>query len=238
MKIELSKPFIGMYTHGYTYRNKDNRKMVCLHNADRRKRTISYAAYVYSVHLGRVINLKVEAVNHINDDCSNDELDNLQLLSVNGNRLKAARKRGRARALIICPACSTHFSIPKDVSPAVRSRREKMVFCSKDCSLKFRSVSHTLPERIKVSKDSVVLVYRSHLPTVEERAVKIIYGTLESASKAIKKEEDSHKDYIASLPKHLQPTISPKKDSNVDVPKKDDFILNFLPVFKSSTKFK
>ena len=60
-----------------------------IYKEDTTKRTtISYARYVLSVHLGRLLDSKTEHVDHIDNNCANDELENLQILSPEDNKLK------------------------------------------------------------------------------------------------------------------------------------------------------
>lgn len=87
MKIELQPPFDKEWKHGYLVTNKENRKMVCLVNDRKTRKTISYARYIMSVKLGRELS-KEEQVDHIDNDKTNDSIDNLQILTAEDNLAK------------------------------------------------------------------------------------------------------------------------------------------------------
>jgi len=80
MKIELEEPFNSMWSYGYLVTNPKNRKNICLVNnrLDDTRTTISYARYLISVKLGMFISKDYE-VDHIDDDKTNDNIDNLKL---------------------------------------------------------------------------------------------------------------------------------------------------------------
>lgn len=80
MKITVEPPFAGIWKHAYLVKNKENRTMVCLVNSKEDRTTISLARYKMSVKLGRLL-ADDEQVDHIDNDKTNDSIDNLQLLS-------------------------------------------------------------------------------------------------------------------------------------------------------------
>ena len=87
MKITVEPPFAGLWKHAYVVTNKENRKTVCLVNSKKDRSTISLAKYRMSVKLGRML-LDDEQVDHIDNDKTNDSIENLQLLSPEDNRQK------------------------------------------------------------------------------------------------------------------------------------------------------
>lgn len=80
MKIEIKSPFKGIWKHAYVVKNKENRNMVCLVNSRKERTTIALARYNMSVKLGRELT-KDETVDHIDNDPTNDDINNLQILS-------------------------------------------------------------------------------------------------------------------------------------------------------------
>lgn len=70
---------------------------------------MTYARHLMSVFLGRFLT-EEEHVDHINDDCTDDRIENLQILTPSQNSLKMLYRRGRVMAVIICPTCGFLFS--------------------------------------------------------------------------------------------------------------------------------
>ena len=80
MKIELEFPYNKDYKTGYLIDGSENRKMVILISHDNSKHGTSYARYLMAVSLKRYL-LDTETVDHINEDKTDDRLENLQILS-------------------------------------------------------------------------------------------------------------------------------------------------------------
>lgn len=87
MKLELEEPFASSWKRGYLQKNREGRTIVCLFNSNKDRTTIAYARYLMSVKLGRLLEA-TEEVDHIDNDKSNDSIENLQLLSGAENRQK------------------------------------------------------------------------------------------------------------------------------------------------------
>lgn len=109
MKIELEFPFNDIWRHGYIVINKENRRMVCLVNSKTFRTTISYARYLMCVKERRIL-AKNEHVDHINDDKTNDSIENLQILTQRENIIKSC-KTGETINNFICPICSKKFEL-------------------------------------------------------------------------------------------------------------------------------
>lgn len=90
MKIDLESPFKEIWKQGYLVVNPEGRKNVCLVNSKSHRTTISYARYLYSVSIGSIVEPNME-VDHIDNDKTNDVIDNLQLLQKRENTQKARR---------------------------------------------------------------------------------------------------------------------------------------------------
>lgn len=89
MQIILETPYKEKWKQGYLVTNKENRKHVVLFNTNKNRTTTSYARYLMSVKLGYEVPKEFE-VDHIDNNKTNDSLDNLQLLSPQANRSKQA----------------------------------------------------------------------------------------------------------------------------------------------------
>lgn len=88
MKLDkIETPFDKNWNKAYLIINRENRKMVCLYKNDTTRKTISYARYLMSVKLGRELTDE-ETVDHIDNDKTNDSLDNLQILTYKENIAK------------------------------------------------------------------------------------------------------------------------------------------------------
>lgn len=92
MKIKLKAPFSKDYDKGYLVTNSKNRKFVILYNSANDRTTIPYARYLMSVKLKRYLK-DDEHVDHIDNDKTNDDINNLQILSQTENNQKEGRRR-------------------------------------------------------------------------------------------------------------------------------------------------
>ena len=83
IKIDLKYPYNTVWKYGYVTINRDNRRTLLL-VGDTKRSSTQYARYLLSVKLGRFLT-KDETVDHIDGDKTNDNLDNLQILSSSEN---------------------------------------------------------------------------------------------------------------------------------------------------------
>lgn len=117
MKIILEYPYTSVWKSGYLVTNRENRKNVILFNSDKDRSTTSYARYLMSVKLKRFLTSD-EQVDHIDNDKTNDDINNLQVLSVKENQQKAGLlkrkyKHGTLTAYRYCRCdeCRLHHSL-------------------------------------------------------------------------------------------------------------------------------
>lgn len=113
MRIKPEKPFdkwdrAYLLTHSNSGPAK-NRKFVHLYNSKSDRKCISYARYLMCVKLGRILTSK-ETVDHINNDPTDDRIENLQILSLSDNIRKYAKYRftGHNKRTCKCPECVNH----------------------------------------------------------------------------------------------------------------------------------
>ena len=105
--------------HGPYTRMRDNRKTVVLYNNKTfQKKTISYSKLLLEIKLGRKLILD-ETCDHIDNDCTNDKADNLQILL----RADNVRKANPCKLSNIICLCGKEF-LPK---------RKEQRFCSNHC---------------------------------------------------------------------------------------------------------
>lgn len=133
MKIELESPFDKLYKAGYLNMNKEPRRLVLLVDFDNKKTTISYARYLMTVKLNRILE-PYEHVDHIDNDKLNDVIDNLQIISVQENNIKRVKhlKLETQPVTLVCPVCEITFSKPRR-QVIVKLNANKKPTCSRKC---------------------------------------------------------------------------------------------------------
>lgn len=127
MKIELEYPYSSKWKFGYLVINPENRKTVILFNTSKDRSSVSYARYLMSVKLGRLLSTN-EHVDHKDDDKTNDVLSNLQILTPAENNKKSAR--GLSVVQLQCQCCKTDFVRENRLMHSPR----KTISCSRKCS--------------------------------------------------------------------------------------------------------
>ncbi len=136
MKLELEEPFKSRWQRGYLVTNSENRKNVVLYNSEADRSSISYARYLLSVKHGRFLNSDEEA-DHIDDDKTNDDINNLQILTPYENKVKESANRIVLHTFI-CPGCNTSFSLTGRQLGQRKNREEPT--CGKECGYKLLSI--------------------------------------------------------------------------------------------------
>ena len=128
MVIDLEEPYSSLYRKGYLRISKDGRKRVDLFNSNTDRTTIAYARYIMSVSLGYVLSKDYE-VDHIDRDKNNDDISNLQVLSVEEHRKKNSKemKTGRTCTIVVCDNCG------KDLLRETSTLRYKTYYCNNYC---------------------------------------------------------------------------------------------------------
>lgn len=107
MKINLQEPFKSIWKAGYLVVNPEGRRTVILYNNSFDRSSISYARYLMTCHLGRQLESH-EHVDHIDNDKTNDVIENLQILTQSENNKKASK--GKTMLTLVCPICGNLFT--------------------------------------------------------------------------------------------------------------------------------
>lgn len=97
--------------------------------------TMAYARYVYGVNLWEKEHKFLPddlEVDHINNDCTDDRIENLQLLTREENARKEALRRGRCIVLMQCPVCNKFFFRQHNASGLTRAPRHILSTCCSD----------------------------------------------------------------------------------------------------------
>ena len=86
------------------YTRKDQRKHVIIVYDEGTRRTKSYPRYLLETHLKRELTYE-ETVDHIDNDKTNDSIENLQILSLSENAKKQQVLNPRKIYEFVCPCC-------------------------------------------------------------------------------------------------------------------------------------
>ena len=147
MIIQLQEPFASKWSKGYLVINNQNRKNVCLFNSNEDRTTISYARYLMGVKLGYEVPSDLE-VDHIDDDKTNDDINNLQLLTQQQNKDKENKRRAgitEPYKNVVCKYCNTPFIIATSYYNKKIKAGNKNIFCTIVCRSKNNSRLLTPP---------------------------------------------------------------------------------------------
>lgn len=120
------------------YLRKDGRKHIVIVHPCGRKQTKSYPKYLLEQKIGREL-VGDETCDHIDDDFTNDDPNNLQVLTRKNNILKA-----------VVPAEMYHFICPQCQQPATKEARnvrsnlkkgKSGPFCSRSCAGRYNALA-------------------------------------------------------------------------------------------------
>lgn len=98
MKIDLQGPYSLLWSWGGLYEQPNGRKVVFLSNSRTNKTTISYAKYLMTVKLNRLLE-ENELVGHKDEDVTNDSIDNLVLTTKAEVSAKTNKRRTIGRTI-------------------------------------------------------------------------------------------------------------------------------------------
>lgn len=120
------------------YKRKDNRFHIILYNTETKKgKTISYAKYLMEQYLDRKL-LPNETVDHIDEDPTNNNLSNLQVLTRVDNIKKSAKSPEMIE--VKCPECGVEFNAYARRYRSNQLRRGSIgPFCSRSCAGKYNA---------------------------------------------------------------------------------------------------
>lgn len=153
MIIDILHPYTDRFDKAYLVNSQD-RNSVCLYSSITKERmTTSYARYLMANKLGRYL-LDYEEVDHIDNNGSNDDVDNLQLLTSAENCKKYRSHVGRLMVEYCCPVCEKVFSVRRGQSHLVK-KNKTAVACSRSCSGKLSHMK--IPNKIQVLRE-----YKKH----------------------------------------------------------------------------
>lgn len=150
MRISLSSPFVEKWDYGYLVDGTDGRKRVLLYKNKKQDFGLSYAKYLKSVELGRILKSH-EEVDHEDEDKTNDDPSNLQILTKAENIRKSQEYRKQQKeadgyySLIPCsnPECSNELKL----TPAEVIKRKGIYgyACSRPCAFQLQVINGNKP---------------------------------------------------------------------------------------------
>lgn len=144
MKIELQEPFKSIWKNGYLLTNPENRQNVCLVN-DSARTTISYSRYLICIKLGYMLSNEYE-VDHIDNDKTNDDINNLQVLTKQQNIEKENLRYltyNQVRCGYHCAYCELPFIVTeREKKMKIKQSKTGLAFCSRECGRHVTELKH------------------------------------------------------------------------------------------------
>lgn len=132
-KIELEHPYNTKWRWGYLNINSEGRETLVLYLDSKNKTSTQYARYLLAVSLGRFLT-DDEQVDHIDDDKTNNDLSNLQILSPKENQWKSNKL---PNVSLKCPVCKKNFYRTRT---QLRGKLDRIqgndICCSRSCGRK------------------------------------------------------------------------------------------------------
>lgn len=141
MKIILEKPFTLNWKYGYLRVNNDNRKIVDLYLNNNTRTSISYARYLMCIKIGYILSSEYE-VDHINNDKTDDRIENLQILTCEQNKEKENLRyllEEQKTFGYYCAYCEIPFLLSERDKKSRLHQNVKMAFCSRSCSARYHN---------------------------------------------------------------------------------------------------
>ena len=147
MKINLDYPYNTLWKNGYIVVNPEGRRNVILFNTQFDRSTVSYARYLMSVKLGRFLTDQ-EEVDHKDDNKTNDDPNNLQILTPEQNREKREKhylNNVQQKFDLECPNCGKSFTLTERemggrITQIQKNGYTGLIYCSRSCSSIFNKI--------------------------------------------------------------------------------------------------
>lgn len=114
------------------YTRKDGRQHIIFYKEGKRK-TMSYPKYLLEQKLGRVL-LPNETCDHVDENFTNNNLDNLQVLSRSDNIRKHAALKPMQLGTFICPVCNRLATKPLHQIKHNKKQGKSGPYCGRICS--------------------------------------------------------------------------------------------------------
>lgn len=133
-RVQAEYPYNEYWLYVVFHKSENRRQANLILKTDTKRRTtISYARYLVSVSLGRFLE-KDEQVDHIDNDCTNDDLVNLQVLSPTENFLKKNLNNWKETLMpLTCSNCGTTYQFSIKEFRYKKKKGQQRFFCSRKC---------------------------------------------------------------------------------------------------------
>lgn len=115
------------------YVRKDGRSHICIVHDNGKKQTKSYPRYLMEIYLNREL-LPEETIDHINNDFTDNRIENLQILSLSDNAKKQNQLNPRKQITFICPNCKKEGVKWKSDVDHNRKKGKSGPYCSRKCA--------------------------------------------------------------------------------------------------------
>ena len=135
------------------YTRKDGRKHVIIIHDNGSRQTKSYPRLLMEQNLGRELT-KEETVDHINNDFTDDRIENLQLLSLAENASKAMIGREAQMYQFQCSCCGKESVKPLRDVKHNRNKGKSGPFCSRQCAGKATYVNPWETKKMEIKGNS------------------------------------------------------------------------------------
>lgn len=130
--LPSKKPYEHYIVYGPSLSKSESRRVVVLVDKETKKKTsTSYARYLMSTHIGRMLT-KEEKVDHINNDKLDDRIENFQILTHSENLRKSTN--GQKFVQYPCARCGAIKTVRKGLDYGYLKRG--YAYCSRICSYK------------------------------------------------------------------------------------------------------
>lgn len=121
------------------YTRKDNRKHFVVFYSDGTRGSKSYSKWLLEQKIGRAME-SWETADHIDEDKTNDDLENLQVLSLSDNVKKHHSLNPTEMYYFFCPCCGNGASKPLRNVKGNWKKGKGGPYCSRSCSGKHKYV--------------------------------------------------------------------------------------------------
>lgn len=152
-KIELEYPYSNDWKFGYLVINPEGRRTVILYNSHSDRSSTSYARYLSAVRIGRYLTSDEES-DHRDNNKTNDNIDNLQILSPEGNQYKQINNIANNQLThdLACAQCENTFTFTERELKHKERQNVANIFCSRSCAATYHGTSGNSKEMIREIK--------------------------------------------------------------------------------------
>lgn len=163
MQLVLQPPFNQRWMNGYLQTHESGRRYVCLYNSQDDRTIISYARYLMCVKIGQMIPEGYE-VDHRDDDYTNDDINNLQIVTKEYNLLKEHYRYimfEQEHIGLVCACCETPYLLTeRQWKQKMKESKSGLAFCSHECSIIYNSLDPLKIYEIRVLKSQGLSSYK------------------------------------------------------------------------------